>query len=301
MSLLRTDIWKVGIIRAPMRKVVEAGRFDPFEVHWLEEEGDFRFLADPFGLWRDGALVILAEAYDYRTCKGVIEAFVLDNDFRILERRIVLEEPWHLSYPFLIEEDGEIWMLPEAHRSGRLTLYRAVDFPWKWERSADFSFPCAAIDASPVRIGAQWWMFYTPPFPKEGRQETLKIARADSLFGPWEDVSPLPARRDRRSARMGGTPLIFEDSLILPMQDCTQSYGGGLTLLQTPLPLSTSPVWETKASLAPLARWTPFIDGAHTLSQAGEVTLIDAKRMDKAPLRRLALEAGRAFRNAWAK
>jgi hypothetical protein len=129
----------------------------------------------------------------------------------------------------------------------------------------------------------------------------LKIARADSLFGPWEDLSPLPVRRDRGSARMGGTPLIVEGSLILPMQDCTQSYGGGLTLLQTPLPLNASPVWEIRSSLAPLAQWSPFTDGAHTLSQAGEVTLIDAKRIRKAPLRRLALEAGRALRSAWAE
>ena len=48
----------------------------------------------------------------------------------------VLEEPWHLSYPFLIEWGGDIWMIPESSTNRDIAIYRAVDFPLKWERHA---------------------------------------------------------------------------------------------------------------------------------------------------------------------
>ncbi|WP_439127045.1 glucosamine inositolphosphorylceramide transferase family protein, partial [Rosenbergiella collisarenosi] len=81
--------------------------------------------------------------------RGYIEAFVLDQNFRVLEKRTVLKEDWHLSYPYVFEAEGEIWMLPEGYKSGRLTLYKAIEFPWRWQAEPRFSFPEAAIDATP--------------------------------------------------------------------------------------------------------------------------------------------------------
>lgn len=287
MSLWATDIWKVGVARAPMRDIAAAGTLAPFPVRWLPEEGAMRFLADPFGLWKDGLLHIFAEQYDYRRRKGVIKVFVLDSALDVIEQRIVLSEPWHLSYPFLIEEAGDIWMLPEAYRSGRLTLYRAVEFPWRWKAEPRLRvFPCAAIDASPVRIGGEWRMFYTPPFPAGERQTALRLAASASLFGPWEEIPAPFAKTGATPGRMGGTPLVTEDRLILPTQDCARTYGGALRLVSTALPLSTPPAFTRGPRLVPPPGYAPFVNGLHTLSAAGDVTLFDVKRISRnAPLR----------------
>jgi hypothetical protein len=126
------DMWRVGLIRAPMADLLKPGALAGHPVIWIPDPGPLCFLADPMGVWRDGRLHVFVEIYDYRDRIGAIEVLIFDADLNLLERRPALKEPWHLSYPFIIEADGETYMLPEAHKSGRLTLYRAVDFPTKW-------------------------------------------------------------------------------------------------------------------------------------------------------------------------
>jgi hypothetical protein len=47
-------------------------------------------------------------------------------------REIVLREKFHLSYPYVFEEDGEAYMVPECGGSGGIQLYRADRFPDRW-------------------------------------------------------------------------------------------------------------------------------------------------------------------------
>lgn len=290
MSIFRTDIWRTGVVRAPIAAIRDVGSLAPFSIRWLPNPGSFRFLADPFGLWRDGKLHVFVEHYDYRTRKGIINLLILNGNLDVLEQGTVLSEPWHLSYPFVFEAEGETWMLPEAHRSGRLTLYRARRFPWIWEPVPEFLFPCAAIDATPVRVKDGWWMFYAPPFPKTERTTALRMARADSLTGPWEDMFPLSVRRDVGSGRLGGTPIVEKDSMTLPMQDCRDTYGGAVQLLRLSLPLADRPSFTMGPRLtAPLSA-SPFVEGMHTLSGAGDVTLIDTKQIVRNASRRLLMD-----------
>ncbi len=107
-------------------------------------------MADPFGHWRDGRLHVFLETYDYRVRVGRLEVLTYDADFTLLEQRPVLSEPWHLSYPFVFEAEGETWMLPEANKSGGLTLYRAVAFPNRWEAAGRIELGQVPIDATPT-------------------------------------------------------------------------------------------------------------------------------------------------------
>ncbi|MBT0717513.1 hypothetical protein HGT71_04365 [Rosenbergiella epipactidis] len=293
MSLLQTEIWRIGVINAPIQDVARAASLEHFPITWIEADKSLCFLADPFGLWREGKLYLFAEAYDYRTQRGYIEAFILDQNFRVLEKRMVLKEDWHLSYPYVFEAEGEIWMLPEGYKSGRLTLYKAIEFPWRWQAEPRFSFPEAAIDATPYFHDGRWWMFYTPPAPKAARTNTLKLATANHLFGPWDSVPIQTLREDIHGARMGGTPFTLDGNLVLPTQDCSRTYGGALQLLSLPDSTLDQPsLSQTKRIEAP-HRYAPFHDGLHTLAQAGPVTLVDTKRTIIGSPHRLAIELAR--------
>ncbi|NHN89578.1 glucosamine inositolphosphorylceramide transferase family protein [Acetobacter conturbans] len=295
MSIFKTDIWRTGIVNASMSQIRDTGSLEPFSIRWLPNPTSFCFMADPFGLWRDGRLHVFVETYDYRTRKGVIDVLILNEAFELHDQRTVLSEPWHLSYPFVFEAEGETWMLPEAYRSGRLTLYRAKSFPWEWEPVPAFHFPHAAIDATPVFTDGAWWMFYSPSEPQADRIAALRLARADTLTGEWQDVGALPIRRGREGSRMGGTPLMEDGIVTLPMQDCTETYGGALQLLTTTLPLTSEPVFQTGPRLTPPTSAAPFTQGLHTLSAAGHVTLIDTKRILRNAPARLAVDLRHRF------
>lgn len=290
------DIWRVGIVPAPMTELVVAGARRLDEVVWLPAEPkSLSFVADPFGLWRDGALHLFAEAYDYRDRHGRIDLFRLGPDFTIAERRTVLAEPWHLSYPFVFEAEGECWMLPEAFRSGRLTLYRAVDFPDRWEAAAAIALDGPAIDATPLFHDGLWWLLYSPSTDKRAKISRLHLAYAERLTGPWRVHPGNPVRVDVTSSRPGGTPLVVGDRLMAPMQDSTRTYGGAVRPLWIERLDPDGFAAEAGELIPPPASFAPTTDGLHTMAACGPVTLIDAKRIVRS-LAGLGLEARRAIR-----
>jgi hypothetical protein len=286
----RSDIWRIGLVEAP---IADVARRPDLPVRWLAEEPAFRFLADPFGLWREDRLHVFAEAYDYRTRHGVIDRLEFDADLTLLARRTVLREPWHLSYPFVLEADGSVWMMPEAHRSGAVTLYRGVGFPDRWEAVARLELDTPAVDPTPFRHGGLWWLAYSPSGSQAMKQGHLHLAHAETLTGPWRIHPGNPVRIDRASSRPGGTPFLDHDGVLtLPVQDCTATYGGAIRLLW--IHELTPDRFRAEAGPALAAPTTAgaYSDGMHTLSACGDITLIDVKRIDRS-LGGLAIDLGR--------
>ncbi len=56
---------------------------------------------------------VFYETYEYHTKKGKISCGVLD-DGNITNLVDVLNLDYHLSYPYIFEEDGEIYLMPET-------------------------------------------------------------------------------------------------------------------------------------------------------------------------------------------
>lgn len=285
MPFMRTDQWQSGIIRAPLSTILQAGSLDGLSVQWIGNDHGMRFLADPFGIWHQNHLYVFAEAYDYRTKCGKIDVLVYDSELTFQHRKRVISEPWHLSYPVVGEHEGHFWMLPEAHRSGKLSLYRATNFPDEWKKDDLFSFPVAAIDASPLYFQGRWWMFFSPPGTALQKKSELHCAFADSLTGKWHLHPQNPIRVDVASARPGGTPIIDGDIILLPTQDCTQTYGGGISLVRISGLDTQRCETSLESTLKAPPSFAPWTDGLHTLSAAGSVTLVDAKRISHSPER----------------
>jgi hypothetical protein len=238
---------------------------------------------------------LFAEAYDYRDKHGRIDLLRLGPDFSVAERRTVLAEPWHLSYPFVFAAEGEIWLLPEAFRSGRLTLYRAVDFPDRWEPAAVLALDSPAIDATPLFHDGLWWLLYSPSTDRLAKISRLHLAHAERLTGPWRVHPGNPVRIDISSSRPGGTPILVDGRLMMPMQDCTHTYGGAIRPLWIDRLDPDGFVAEPGPAIVAPDGFAPTTEGLHTLSACGPVTLIDAKRTVQS-LAGLGIELGRLTR-----
>ena len=46
---------------------------------------------------------------------------------------VVLEEDFHLSFPFVFKDGDDIYMVPESSKNSDIRLYKSVDFPLKWK------------------------------------------------------------------------------------------------------------------------------------------------------------------------
>lgn len=281
------DIWRCAIVK---QRADELGpqHLTAGNIIWLPETRPFAFRADPFGLWHEDKLHIFAEAFDYRTRKGAIELMVYDGSFNPLRSEIVLNKPWHLSYPYVFKAGDDFWMLPEARRSGELMLYRAQSFPAEWEPIASIDLGRGMVDATPLFDGDRWWLFYAHAQHGPDRMSELNVAYSDHLTGPWRAHPLNPVRRGLASTRPAGRPLVRADGRIeLPVQDCTKTYGGGVRRLTISRLDEQHFEAEDAPWLYPLPELAPYTDGLHTLSGAGGVTLIDCKKLDLSMLGRL--------------
>src|SRR6185503_3713790 len=118
----------------------------------------YRFLADPFVIKKDEKHHIFVEDYDCRRGLGAISCVVVnpDDSYEIIHN--VLVEPFHLSFPFVFEEAGEMFMLPETHEGKGIRLYRCVEFPNKWELDTELLTGVSAADTMLIKRHGKWFM-----------------------------------------------------------------------------------------------------------------------------------------------
>jgi len=265
--------WNVGVVDAPIHAFLQPG-FTP-RVRWLPAPPRRRFLADPFGLREGRMLTILAEELDQAERRGRIVAVEWPDGGEPVVRRGVLPLPVHASYPFLVEDDGRVYCVPETGAAGEVTLHRAVAFPTRWERVATLATRVAARDASVVRYQGRWWMFYGEDGPQG--EAHLCALHALALGGPWVAHAANPLSSDLRSARPGGTPFVHQGTLYRPAQDGTAGYGGAV-VIQRVTRLTPTEFEEEDAALVRADPAGQYPLGIHTLSAVGGQTLVDGQR-----------------------
>ncbi len=183
------------------------------------------FVADPFLLPYRGEWHLFFEVLHHGRHTGEIgwasSADTIDWSYR----GIVLSESFHLSYPYVFEHGGEIFMMPETLDAGAVRLYRADPFPTKWVPVAEL-IPGRLADPTPFRFDGRWWMFACS---SPSSHDALALFCADALLGPWREhpASPL-ITGDKSSARPGGRVVSWNGRLYRFAQDCGPRYGSGV-------------------------------------------------------------------------
>lgn len=100
------------------------------EFHQIKNGKQF-WVADPFPVEVNGELYIFGEIFEYVKDKGAIGYTKLENG-SFIPWKIIIEEEYHMSFPYLFYENDILYMCPEASQSNKLYLYRCIEFPDKW-------------------------------------------------------------------------------------------------------------------------------------------------------------------------
>jgi hypothetical protein len=261
--------WNIGIVQAPIDTMLAAG--EEQTVTWLPKRAG-HYAADPFGRERDGVLHVLFEDFSRATGRGSIAHVSITRDGIVSDTECVLDPGVHTSYPFLVEDEGTVYMLPETSASGELVLYEAVDFPHRWQRAATLLPGIPAVDASVIEHGGRWWMF--AGIHGHGHNNNLCVWHAPRLSGPWTPHTANPVKTDARSARSGGTPFVSAGRLYRPSQDSSRRYGGRVVINRVDV-LTPTAFAERPVRVVGPRQGSPYPDGLHTISAAGDRTLID--------------------------
>jgi hypothetical protein len=186
-------------------------------------------VADPFMIRVDGLWHMFFEAlvWSARGRKGEIAHATSADGRRWDYDRIVLEEPFHLSYPYVFEWRSEHYMIPESARASEVRLYRAAPFPHRWVHVKTLLSGAGLMDSSVFHRDGRWWML-TDGSPSHGH-DTLRLFHAAELTGPWLEHPQSPVvRDDPRRARPGGRVVQAGDALLRFAQVCEPTYGSSV-------------------------------------------------------------------------
>jgi hypothetical protein len=234
-----------------------------------------RFYADPFLHRVNGRTFLFVEEYPYASRRGVISAAEVVGD-RLLTAPIpVLKRPYHLSYPFVFELDDEFYMIPETGENRSIELYKAIEFPWKWELSSVLMEGAVFSDATVLFHEGLWWLFVTADWFGTSTQDELSIFCSEALQGDWKPHAANPVKSDSRFSRPAGRIVRQSGRVLRPAQNCDRTYGAGIVWFEitelSPTRFSERMIadWDGQRELA--------MDGLHSFDQIGALQAIDFK------------------------
>jgi hypothetical protein len=229
------------------------------------------FWADPCAIKAGDRYYVFLEEYLDRTGKGHISVIELDKKGIVSGPTTVLQRDYHLSYPFVFEWGENYYMVPESASSGTIELYRSTSFPFEWELEKVLMTGVRAKDATLAEVDGMWWMFVS--IAETSIPDELSLFFAESPLGPWTPHPRNPVKSDVRGSRPAGKLFNWNDDLYRPAQDSSGRYGYAISINKV-TKLDQEGLREEQVSSI-LPNWTRNLLGTHTISIAGDLTVVD--------------------------
>ena len=236
-------------------------------------KNDFRYwAADPFLFEYQNETYIFAELYDYIHCRGSLGYCILAENSRSKWKQIILED-YHLSYPCIGKVGNDIYIMPESGANNSLYVYRAVEFPDKWEKVKALRENVQYGDTTPFVWGKhQYALTYDVKNSEKYYLVMLDLedTSRDKML-PYEDVE---------FRRPAGKFFMEKKHMIRPAQNCENDYGEGLIFYECGIN-GSGEYWENE-----IQRIIPsdlkfsgeiLLDGMHTYNSTDTFEIIDIK------------------------
>jgi hypothetical protein len=230
-------------------------------------------MADPF-LWEAGGRdYLFFEELATGSLRGRLACVEVFENGSCSEMKIILDRPFHLSYPCILPCGGELFLLPESSEAKTVELYRFSRFPWEVELVSTLAENIPLVDTTPLFHEGRWYFFTSTLQPfMEGL-----LFWADRLDGPWKLHPASPVSISVRNSRSAGNLFWKDGRLFRPLQDCSVRYGYAIQVNEVTR-LTPNEFEEHKVAYIPPS-WRPNLFGTHTWNENPKFQVIDGIRL----------------------
>lgn len=261
---MKFEYWTVAYRKRNGEKDIINNLSDEFHVI----RNNWRYwYADPHLYTFEGKTYLFAEAYDRLKRRGVISYCVLQNQ-AVSKWKKVLDTGSHLSYPHIFDLDGDIVMIPESYSAEEISLYKAVQFPDKWEKKQVLA-TCVAVDSTVFCYNnTRWLLNQQDDRLTLYRFESRKLLNARAVGA--QDMMNRPA----------GHLFWHNNKLLRPAQDCREGYGSALLFYDVRCVSDDSYLEELYGFVRPEDIKSDFKGtpkGMHTYNMSSDYEVIDLK------------------------
>ena len=217
---------------------------------------------------------VFMECMDRKKKRGSIGVIEMNED-TATSPRIVIEEDFHMSFPYIFEWNHVLYMLPETEMNCSVVLYRCREFPYKWEKIGEFLPGHKIVDSIVENMSEDRIAFIASEYNPEDDFYT-RFCRYEMCFqdGKLQMVyKGLVTEEYTLESRMAG-PLI--DYSILPVQRSTSGiYGYSIKFKRWEDGKAGECIKEVLPKEITLNKRRMHLIGVHTYSRSSSYELID--------------------------
>ncbi|WP_296705906.1 formyltransferase family protein [Algoriphagus sp.] len=220
--------WELAMVNHSDASAIESS-----DIQWIaQKRNSSKYFADPFPVFYQGETYVFAEEFDRQSEKGMIVCGVMQNN-QLVKSQAVIQEDWHLSYPFIFEQNGDFFMVPESAEAGSLFIYKALNFPFQWGKRALF-FEGEGYDPTVYFANGKYWLFINQKsHPATSSFDELNLYFSESLQSANWNAHPMnPIVSDVRCSRPAGNLFEKKGKLFRPAQDSGKRYGHRIAVME---------------------------------------------------------------------
>ncbi|MEO8582595.1 MAG: hypothetical protein ABI415_02300 [Flavitalea sp.] len=263
-----SDKWNIGYVTQTPEELIRTKALSG-KINWLAED-PADYCADPFVLSHNGKDVIFYEHLNHWNGLGQINQ-INNFDFGTKKRVTGLVENLHLSYPYIFEDDNEIYCIPETARANEICLYLVnPNNLSELTRKKVLVQGAQFVDSSLIKYNGKYWLF-----TNKRSCSDIFIYHSDSLAGEFVPHKMNPIPTTAKNFRSGGHLFIVNDTLYRPTQNSEISYGGSLIINKISVLTEDHFACEIDFELLPSA---PYTLGLHNISFGKNIIVIDGKK-----------------------
>ncbi|MBL4783979.1 MAG: hypothetical protein JKY49_00980 [Cohaesibacteraceae bacterium] len=232
------------------------------------------FLADPFVVEENNEHYCFLEDYDFSKKRGSIAAYKLtDNGAEDLGE--VLNEDFHLSFPYIFKFHSRIYMIPESSENDDIRVYEATQFPTKWKLASVLMSNISAADSMLFESDDKWWLLTNIDSANSGDHcSELHIFYADNpLSTEWSPHSGNPVIIDSSRARNGGILFAGKEIYRVSQKQGFNMYGKGFSINKLITINTEEYIEQTVCSVKP--NFFKHLKGAHHIHSNGTYSVFD--------------------------
>ena len=285
--------WNIGFVERSINDILLSDD-NEVKVNWVKHSYKDRFFADPFILSADDKIIkVLVEDFPYYDKRGMISLLTIDRKtYELIDKKVVLKQPFHMSYPFIMKKNGEVWVAPEASMSGKLYRYFINPSTGMLDNQT-ILLDEPVLDSTIIEYNGKYWLFCT----KKGiaSNKDLFIYYSGKPEGPWSSHKRNPVVSDAAMARPAGNMVIIDNVIYRVVQKCDLSYGEAINVTRIEK-LSEEEFSEVFIKEI-RAQKDKYSNGFHTINGMENICVVDGIKKDFAPFRRIYFEICNYLKN----
>ncbi|RTZ66687.1 MAG: hypothetical protein DSZ29_02410 [Aquificaceae bacterium] len=185
------------------------------------------FQADPFIIYKNNKYYVFYEELKFADYHGYLAVAELDlKSGKLVNAKTILKLDYHLSYPFVFEENNHFYMIPETGDHHAIDLYECTSFPYQWQKKQTLIDNIQAVDSTLLKHDGAWYLFTSEKVKGANYDDELSIYKTEDLFNqPFKKLYNDPVITDVKKARMAGKFIHRGGDILRISQNSGKRYG----------------------------------------------------------------------------